>query len=194
MHGQTGSEFLIVYGSGHGQTARIAERLAAALTTRGHRVTVWKGDQLPAEVRLDGFAACVVAGSVRYGRHQRCLREFARRHSARLNEMPSAFLSVCGALIGSWAEGPEESRKYIARFLDETGWRPPLVRAFAGALAYTRYGPFTRWVMKLISRRTGRPTDTSRDWDFTDWDAVDRLAAELASRFGVRERNLALAG
>ncbi|MBK6781452.1 MAG: hypothetical protein IPG75_18235 [Gemmatimonadetes bacterium] len=31
----------------------------------------------------------------------------------------------------------------------------------------------------MISRRTGRPTDTSRDWDGTDWAAVDRLAGEI---------------
>jgi menaquinone-dependent protoporphyrinogen IX oxidase len=36
--------------------------------------------------------------------------------------------------------------------------------------------------MQLISARTGRPTDTSRDWDFTDWDQVDRLGMELADR------------
>jgi menaquinone-dependent protoporphyrinogen oxidase len=34
--------------------------------------------------------------------------------------------------------------------------------------------------MKYISRRTGRPTDTSRDWEFTDWDAVTRMAREFA--------------
>jgi menaquinone-dependent protoporphyrinogen IX oxidase len=32
----------------------------------------------------------------------------------------------------------------------------------------------------MISRRKGLPTDTSRDWDLTEWDAVDRFAEELA--------------
>jgi menaquinone-dependent protoporphyrinogen oxidase len=35
-------------------------------------------------------------------------------------------------------------------------------------------------MIKMISRRTGGPTDTSRDYDFTDWSAV----AEFARQFG----------
>jgi hypothetical protein len=34
--------------------------------------------------------------------------------------------------------------------------------------------------MKLISRRTGRPTDTSRDYDFTDWAGVAQFAERFA--------------
>jgi len=34
--------------------------------------------------------------------------------------------------------------------------------------------------MRMISRQEGGPTDTSREFEFTDWDHVDRFAAELA--------------
>jgi menaquinone-dependent protoporphyrinogen IX oxidase len=27
----------------------------------------------------------------------------------------------------------------------------------------------------------GRPTDSSQDYDYTDWDAVDRLAREIGA-------------
>jgi menaquinone-dependent protoporphyrinogen oxidase len=33
--------------------------------------------------------------------------------------------------------------------------------------------------MKRISKKRGLPTDTSRDYEFTDWAAVDRFAGEL---------------
>jgi menaquinone-dependent protoporphyrinogen IX oxidase len=33
--------------------------------------------------------------------------------------------------------------------------------------------------MKLISARTGRPTDTSRDWEFTNWQEIDEFAATV---------------
>jgi len=39
-----------------------------------------------------------------------------------------------------------------------------------------------RFVMKQIARKTGSPTDTSRDHELTDWAAVDRFAGELAAR------------
>ena len=51
----------------------------------------------------------------------------------------------------------------------------------AGRVAYTQYSLPTRLVMQYVSRRTGRPTDTSRDWEFTDWEAVTRIAQEFAA-------------
>lgn len=173
------SRILIVYGSTYGQTGRIVERLASDLTVAGHRVTVWKGDQLPPGVDLHVFEGCVVAGSVLYGKYQPYLVDFVRAQARRLAAMPGVFISVCGALIGDWAEGPTEARKYEALFQQQTGWTPGLVRSLPGALNYTRYGLLTRFIMKRISRKTGRPTDTSRDWDGTDWAAVDRLAVEI---------------
>jgi menaquinone-dependent protoporphyrinogen oxidase len=175
------ANILMVYGTAHGQTEKIVRRMADRLTTDGHRVTMWKGDAMPAQPALAGFDVFLVAGSVIFGRHQRYLTDFVRQHRARLNAAPGAFLSVCGALAGSWGGGREEAGKYREKFLDRTGWRPQLSRSFAGGLPYTRYGIFTRWLMKLISLATGRPTDTSRDWDLTDWDAVDRFALELAA-------------
>ena len=58
--------------------------------------------------------------------------------------------------------------------------RPGGTATFSGALRYPRYGPVTRWIMKLISRRSGGPTDTSQEYEFTDWQAVDRFGEDLA--------------
>lgn len=177
------SNILIVYGTSHGHTTKVVDRLALGLTAQGHAVTTRKGDALPAGLALDGFDAFLIAGSVLYGKHQRYLREFVRQNAARLSASPSAFVSVCGAVVGTWARGQEEARKYVAKFLEETGWQPRLTTSIAGALPYTKYGLLTRWMMRLISKATGRPTDTSRDWEFTDWDALDKFAAELARVF-----------
>jgi menaquinone-dependent protoporphyrinogen oxidase len=173
------ADILMVYGTSYGQTEKIVKRMAERLTELGHRLSVWRGDALPTEQRLEDFDAVVVGGSVYFGRHQRHLEEFVRDHLAPLNGMPSAFVSVCGALAAGWPHGPREARKYVQRFLARTGWRPEFTRSFAGAVTYTQYGRLIRWVMQRISRRTGRPTDTSRDWDFTDWRAVDDFAEKL---------------
>jgi len=175
------SRFLIVYATNHGQTGKVVSRIADRLNEASHEATLWNADALPDHPALDHYDALVVAGSVRYGRYQRALGDFVRWNLASLNTMPAAFVSVCGALAGSWAEGRNEAEQYVERFCQETGWRPSVIRSFAGAVRYTEYGLFTRWIMKLISWRTGRPTDTSRDWEFTDWNAVDGFAAELAA-------------
>lgn len=179
------NRILIVYGTSYGQTTKVVGRITRHLAQSGHQVTVWKGDELPEHYSLDGFEAILVAGSVLYGKHQPYLTEFVKRHARRLNILPSAFVSVCGAMAGKWERGPEEAQKYVTRFLEQTGWMPLIARSVAGGLPYTQYGWATRWIMRTISRATGRPTDTSRDWEFTDWDAVDRLAAEFEAELPV---------
>ena len=39
----------------------------------------------------------------------------------------------------------------------------------------------SRMLLKVISRRSGRPTDTSRDHELTNWDQVTRFADEFAA-------------
>ena len=175
------ANILMVYGTAYGHTEKIVRRMADRLTTDGHRVTIRKGDELSIQPGRAGFDAFLVAGSVLFGRHQRYLADFVRQNLSRLSAAPGAFVSVCGALAGSWEPGRERAERYLEKFQNDTGWRPQLTRSFGGGLSYTQYGLVTRWMMKLISRATGRPTDTSRDWDLTDWEAVDKFALEFGA-------------
>jgi menaquinone-dependent protoporphyrinogen oxidase len=170
------SRILVVYGSTYGQAERVAHRIAAVLSGAGHVVDINKADLLPASLQLAAYDGFVVATSVLMGHHQKYVRDFVRRNATLLNEVPSAFVSVCGA----GRSDPRQAQSYIDTLLRETGWRPTATTSFTGAVAYTRYGWWFRWYLKLISRWKGLPTDTSRDWDFTEWDEVDRFAAELA--------------
>ena len=175
------ARILAIYGTMYGHTEKVVRRMAQVWTARGHDVTVYHATALPREVPLNAYDACVVAASVRYGRHQASVRDVVRGWATRLNAMPSAFVSVCGAMGGSSVEGARRAVHYVEGFLRETGWCPSHVISVAGALVYTRYGLFTRWVMRFISKRTGRPTDTRRDYEFTDWDAVEAFAERFAA-------------
>lgn len=72
----------------------------------------------------------------------------------------------------------------LHRSFEETGWHPTRVKPVAGALLYTKYGLLLRFVMKLIAKRAGGATDTSRDHKYTDWVALDRFVDELAEESG----------
>ena len=39
----------------------------------------------------------------------------------------------------------------------------------------------TRLAVRLMMHHGGHPTDTSRDYDYTDWDAVDAFALECVA-------------
>jgi menaquinone-dependent protoporphyrinogen oxidase len=42
--------------------------------------------------------------------------------------------------------------------------------------------------MKRIARKEGGPTDTSRDYEYTDWEAVDRFADAFAAKLQMPQR------
>jgi len=185
------SRILIIYGSTYGQTERIARCLGELLGRAGYAVDLHRGDQLPEYLTLETYAGIVVAASVLAGYHQRYIREFVRYHAARLNGLTSAFVSVCG----SAGSEPAKASAYIDGLLQESGWRPTITKSFTGAVAYTKYSWPVRWVLKRISRSKGLPTDTSRDWDFTEWSEVKVFARTLAALFatapGRREAQIA---
>jgi menaquinone-dependent protoporphyrinogen oxidase len=83
------------------------------------------------------------------------------------------------------ADDSEEARtttwRLIDDFIEETGWTPRRSVAVAGALQYLEYDVFTRTLMRLMMRRGGHPTDAFRDYVYTDWDAVERFAREVAA-------------
>jgi menaquinone-dependent protoporphyrinogen IX oxidase len=43
-------------------------------------------------------------------------------------------------------------------------------------------------MMRLLMRHMHHETDASRDYDYTDWDAVDRWARELVPALAIPER------
>ena len=77
-----------------------------------------------------------------------------------------------------------DTRKYIDDFTDDTGWTPRATESIAGALQYREYDFATRLLMRLLMRRGGHPTDSSHDYVYTDWDAVDRFGRECAAMAG----------
>lgn len=167
---------LILYGTSYGQTARIAGRLAELLTIAGNAVTLVDGDEARDDLSLAGFDGVMVGGSLVIGQHQRCVRRFVRAHVAALNAMPCAFFSVSASAASPSPRGRADALRCLERLLHETGFRPAISETVAGAIAYTRYGWITRWIMRRIAAKEGGPTDSSRDHELTDWAQVERLA------------------
>jgi menaquinone-dependent protoporphyrinogen oxidase len=177
------TRILIVYGSTEGHTTKVAAHMAEAIRAAGNLVELHEAKELRKELVTQHFDGIIVGGSVHAGDHQSSLREFVKRNREVLESVPSAFFSV--SLANADADEDEdaaaESKAVIDKFIAETGWQPKRVEQIAGALVYTQYNLFIRHLMKLIAKSHGRTElDTSRDFDFTDWDAVGRFAVDFA--------------
>jgi menaquinone-dependent protoporphyrinogen oxidase len=169
---------LVLFSTFDGQTEAIARRVAANLAAAGHVIRV-----LPVGSRLAGeeiaaHDAVVMGGAIRYGRFSQALLAIARSRAEELGSRPNAFF--CVSLSARPGGNPAEVARYFEDFAARTGWQPNERASFAGALPYTRYNPFIRFMMRLISRATGGDTDASRDYEYTDWSAVDRFAERFA--------------
>jgi menaquinone-dependent protoporphyrinogen oxidase len=175
------SSILILYATTEGHTARIAERIAQCLRGRGHGVDLHRADAVPAELEPAGYDGLIVGSSIHYGHHPGFLSVLVRRIRDPLTARTSAFFSVSLSAGGPGAK-PEAARRYLETFLNQVDWRPPQTETFAGALQYSKYGAFKRLLMRMIVGIAGGDTDMSRDYEYTDWNAVDRFADEFGQR------------
>jgi menaquinone-dependent protoporphyrinogen oxidase len=173
---------LVVYGTKYGQTEKIARYIGNRLLESRRAVTLMNGDAVPRQFFLGPFDGVIVGASIIVGKHQRSIRSFVREHRDRLNALPSAFFSVSGSAASKSETGRKEAERMLSSFLNETGWHPRLTQTIGGAMAFTRYNPLVRWVMKRISSKEGGPVDTSRDHELTDWTQVDRFVDDFSSQ------------
>lgn len=174
------SAVLIVFASTHGHTAKVASRLARALERDGTGVQVH--DVASAEdLKPSDYDGVIVGASIHGGRHQPEIVEWVRGHAISLSGMPSAFFSVCLTAADDTEESRQATRDYLDDFLDDTGWTPARTASVAGALQYREYDFVTRLVMRVLMRRGEHPTDTTRDYEYTDWEAVDQFAHDFAA-------------
>lgn len=178
------SRILILFSSCDGQTARIAERIAATFEKAGHEATVLAADRPEARGQIDSHDALIIGAAVRYDHHSRALEKFVREHAGAIAARPNAFYSVCLS-AGGPAARPAAAARYVEEFLARTGWTPGEATSFAGALRYRKYNFPIRLLMRLIVGMAGGETDTSRDYEYTDWQAVERFASRFASRLEI---------
>jgi menaquinone-dependent protoporphyrinogen oxidase len=172
---------LILYGTNYGQTAKVALRVADLLEESGCIVSCYDVRELPRGVVLSEYDAVVIGASVIRGRHQRAVQAFVSRYYNMLNGMPTAFFSVSGSAASPDERGRADARRCAEEFLRATHWRPAMTELIGGAMAYTKYGPVLRWIMRQIAKRNGTPTDTTRDHEMTDWAHVTTFAERFAA-------------
>ncbi len=173
---------LVLYGSTNGQTAKIARFVRETLVSRGLEVDVV--DAAQAAPNPDLYGAVIVAASLHAGGYQRAVEQWVRSAALVLRGKPTAFVSVCLGVLQHEPAVQQELTSIMDKFFAATAWQPTVIKKVAGALPYTRYNWITRWTMKRIVQKAGGDTDTSRDYEYTNWDDlrafIERFTDSLA--------------
>lgn len=173
---------LIVYGTTDGHTRKVADSLAEALRGAGCRADVVDAATPAARMGPEGYSGVLVAASIHGGKFQGTVRRWVAMHAPALNGLVTGFVAVCLAVLESKPEARQAVNEIMQRFFLASGWTPTMHKAVAGALLYTRYNWVKRWIMKRIVRKAGGDTDTSRDYEYTDWPDLHMFAREFAAR------------
>jgi menaquinone-dependent protoporphyrinogen oxidase len=168
---------LVLYGTTDGHTAKIAHAIGETLRGTGADVDII--DARRGMPHPDVYGGIVVAASVHAGGYQRAVRRWVRRHAHDLEGRPTAFVSVCLGILQREPKVQREVAATVDRFLTRTAWHPTVTKSVAGALLYTHYNRITRLIMRRIARSAGGDTDTSRDYEYTDWADLRTFAEQF---------------
>ena len=178
----------VFYATREGQTQKIAEYVSAGLRSHGLTVDV-RNVRGADDVNINAYAGVVLAASVHKGTHEPEMMSFVRRHLIELNGVPNAFVTVTLSEAGVERAGAsaEERNRFaadvqgvIARFVRDSGWQPNRVFPVAGALLYSKYNFLVRLVMRWIAKKAGAETDTSHDYEYTNWSRLDQFVNEFS--------------
>ena len=180
----------VFYATREGQSERVARRIATDLRERHVDADVANVKDLRGPIDWNGYQTAFVVASVHAGRHEKEMIAFVKQHKAELARLHASFLSLTLSQAGAEDRTAALAQREAARadalrmigvFIGETGWRPWHSLPVAGALAYSKYNFIMKLIMKHIARKAGFEGDTSRDYEFTNWPAVDRFVSDAVS-------------
>jgi menaquinone-dependent protoporphyrinogen oxidase len=177
----------VFFATSEGQTCRIARRIASALNDLGlESCVIDVAGPNASAIDWTHVRGAFVGASLHAGKHQKAAKRFVSAHAVDLTSVPSAFFSVSLSAASKNAKEVEAAEHLAKAFPVACGWMPARIVSVAGRLAYREYGFFIRWVMKRIAKKEGAPTDTSRDYELTNWEDVDALVRDMARRIHTR--------
>ena len=163
---------IFIYSSSNGQSLKICEAL-----NKNKESLIIDMDMLKT-TKLDNFDQIIIGASVKYGDHNKKVYEFVKKNRALLEKKKTVFFSVNATARKSEKNKPK-TNPYIIKFLKKTNWTPDHIGVFAGMIDFPNYNFIEKYIIKLIMWITNGPTDTSKTFEFTNWEDVKKFSKEI---------------
>lgn len=171
-------KYLVAYATIEGQTRKIAEKIAEAIERGGDHVLIMNVSDM-FEYTLEQPDGVILCAPIHASRYPAVFTDFVHRETEWLNAVPSAFVSVSLSIWSDNEEERQEVRQIADALASAAGWTPRLIHHAAGALRYDEYDFFKRWMARRLADHRGAPIDTSKDYEFTDWQALDAFVEDF---------------
>ena len=166
-------KILLTYSTADGHTKTICEKILSYSKTS-------QVDILPIDssINIKDYDTVVIGASIRYGKYREEIFEFIKENEELLNSKDNAFFSV-NVVARKENKNKPETNPYLIKFLNKISWQPKILDVFAGKIDYPKYKFLDKYAIKFIMWITKGPTDTSKVYEFTDWNRVKSFAEKL---------------
>ena len=166
-------KILLTYSTVDGHTKTICEKILSYSETS-------QVDILPIDtsINIKDYDTVVIGASIRYGKYREEIFEFIKENEELLNSKDNAFFSV-NVVARKENKNKPETNPYLIKFLNKISWQPKILDVFAGKIDYPKYKFLDKYAIKFIMWITKGPTDTSKVYEFTDWNRVKSFAEKL---------------
>jgi len=169
------TKVLIIHSSVDGHTTHICERIRSVRNDLDIDIISLSKTK---NISLNKYEMIVIGASIRYGKYRKELFEFIEKNLNVIHSKKNAFFSV-NVVARKAEKNSTDTNPYIEKFLLKTSWKPKIIDVFAGKIEYPKYNLFDRSIIKFIMWMTNGPTDTSKNFEFTDWSKVEKFAKNL---------------
>ena len=166
-------KILLTYSTVDGHTKTICKKILSYCKTS-------HVDILPIDssINIKDYDTVVIGASIRYGKYREEIFEFIKENEELLNSKDNAFFSV-NVVARKENKNKPETNPYLLKFLNQISWQPKILDVFAGKIDYQKYKFLDKYAIKFIMWITKGPTDTSKVYEFTDWNRVKSFAEKL---------------
>ena len=163
---------IFIYSTSNGQSLKICNAI-----NKNKESLIIDIDKIKT-VELNKFDQIIIGASVKYGDHNKKIYDFIKNNKILLETKKTGFFSVNATERKSEKNKPE-TNPYVIKFLKKTNWTPDNIGVFAGKIDFPNYNFLEKYIIKVIMWITNGPTDTSKTFEFTDWEDVKKFSDKI---------------
>ncbi len=167
---------ILIYSSTDGQTRKICEAIKNYSKNKNNFKIV--AIENYKKIILDDYKQIIIGASIRYGKYNSNIYKLIKENKKILESKKNAFFSV-NVVARKPNKNTPETNPYIKKFLNKTKWMPMKLGVFAGKVDYPSYNIINKLVIKFIMMITKGPTDTSKSYEFTNWEEVKKFTKDF---------------
>ncbi len=169
---------LVVYGTRWGSTISIAEVIGETLNRGGFAVDVV--DAKKSQPEIDPYDLVIVGSGINMGKWTKEVMSFLEKNATGLESKKTACFVSCGMVLRE--QGREKAlQDYLVKMAEKCRLSPVSYGAFGGFLDFEKsHGFLGNFFVKSSKKKSQKMgVDTTRPYDFRNWDEVKSWTREL---------------